>query len=392
MSGAAFFPSMGNISNRKFIERMETWGWKVKKVRGETTLMETPHGIKCEVRSAHIRQGNSAKTFQEVLSVMDMTWEEFIRPMDADMQLAMEQYLLLDDEERRLIWDAAEVKHMTRMQRVKEQQRAQDLRKRDERRAAAKAERDRKRTHPQATPLDLHKPVFAESHEPEETTVADEEPKAEPKPDDDKVTLAHLKPGQVPSVGQVKRRVRGATNRTLDVLVAANEPVSIERLTKLLPDIRRDSIQQACLSLVRWNVAERVKPGVYRVRDEARRNGDVRVGVDITARAALPEPAPAVPAASPVTVQHVVPVQDVTATTAPVEPRPPAETRDTGRTADVEPIQKTYASDGSGDLQMDEMVNETLDLLFPQGFKARHLPLIDQWRQATIALMREING
>ena len=41
---------------------------------------------------------------------------------------------------------------------------------------------------------------------------------------------------------------------------------------------------------------------------------------------------------------------------------------------------------------MNETVNETLDLLFPQGFKARHLPLIDEWRKATVALIREING
>jgi len=37
--------------------------------------------------------------------------------------------------------------------------------------------------------------------------------------------------------------------------------------------------------------------------------------------------------------------------------------------------------------EREDMLNETLDLLAPQGFKAAHLPVIENWKQATRALL-----
>ncbi len=36
-------------------------------------------------------------------------------------------------------------------------------------------------------------------------------------------------------------------------------------------------------------------------------------------------------------------------------------------------------------------VNEVLDLLVPNGFKAKHLPAIEEWKQATVRLLNEVN-
>ena len=40
----------------------------------------------------------------------------------------------------------------------------------------------------------------------------------------------------------------------------------------------------------------------------------------------------------------------------------------------------------------DDVIDQLLDRLFPSGFKARHLKVIDRWRNATHALIEEIEG
>lgn len=341
MSGESFVPTVGSISNRALIGKMEQWGWKSKKVSGETTLMVAPNGTKIEVRSAHIKQGNSKQTFDELTKAMGMPWADFIRPLNEDELVALKLFKALSIEEIAMVWDAWDLQDMTNAARVKEQQRAEQLRLRDERRANQKIERDRRRNQQHTTP-----PAAIE-----EKTVE--------KPE---------KPDIVPEVSAIKKRARGAVNRVLDALVSCDEPMSVNRLAEMLPDIPRSTITGACLSLTEThNVAYRVKPGVYRLRDEARRGSDYRVGIDITASGA-PNAAEVSRAPDEVQakIERAVQKPDGWGGWAP-EP-----------TA-VAPV----APD-------DETLNETLDLLFPEGFKARHLPMIDEWRRATIALMREI--
>lgn len=364
MPGEAFLPSPGSISNRAFLERLQLWGWKIKKVRGDDTELYAPNGAKATVRSAHSHQGNSQRTINDILDRMEMSWARFIAPMEPDELLSLRLYQQLDDEEREIIWRAGEVEQMVQMERVKEQQRAQQQRIKDERAAARKAERDRKVSHPDPTPIDATKPVSADPpEEPKEAPVNTPAPKEGP--------LPPVKP-----VDEVSTFTKGLTNRILDHLVRSDQPMSIDRLARLEPDARRDSIGAACSNLVKYGVAERVKTGVYRIRDEARRGSDVRVGLDITARTA-PEPTPAPPAP----VEQPVPV--------PIAP--PVVKSEVVRSGDDRPETPAYPVVRPGSTDMDEMLNDTLDLLFPQGFKAKHLPLIDRWRQATIALMRDIN-
>lgn len=40
----------------------------------------------------------------------------------------------------------------------------------------------------------------------------------------------------------------------------------------------------------------------------------------------------------------------------------------------------------------EETVWEVLDLLFPDGFKARHMPAVEQWKKITLDLMKEVEG
>lgn len=365
MAGEAFVPSMISISNRTFIERMKQWGWREKKTKGDKVLMEAPNGTKIEVLRPGIHQGNPKETFQAVLDAQNMTWTEFIMPLEPEVQAALDYYVSLDPDEQEAFRDNARLVEALNDQRVMEHQRDVSRRANIEKRKKREAEKKARQF-----PVETRKvePMVPKTEpvqpEPEEPVVDEPE---------------HLPP--VKPVTQVREFTKGLTNRVLMHLVESDQPMSIDKLSQLERDARRSSIGAALANLVKYGVAQRVKPGVYRIRDEARRNGDVKVDLDITARAGAPRPeeVPAVP-----------PVPVVTDATASVES--PVVPADVVRTADADLRQTTYPVPRSGDLNTDELVNETLDLLFPQGFKARHLPLIDQWRQTTVALIREVNG
>lgn len=345
MAGEAFLPTKGSVSNRALISKMEQWGWKVKKVNGETTIMVTPGGRKLEVRSAHIHQGNSAKTIDELLSLMGMSWNEFIAPLDPAQTVALQAFHYLSEEERAMVWEAAELKMMTSLDRVKEQQRAEQIRLRDERRAEQKRERDRRRNQQQTAPQPQQElvPVTEPTIPPEDLPLVSDKPK----------------------VVREYSRTGGATNKVLDVLARFNGPVSIERLVQeeSLAGHKRKAIQGGARYLVSLGLAHRVKTGVYRITEEGKRSADYKLDIEVhTTNGDAPKPEQP----QPEYPEHLPSSEELVRVTAQVPAIEPTESED-------------------------DIVNETLDLLFPGGFKARHLPLIDDWRQATLALMREIN-
>lgn len=373
MAGEAFLPSVGKISNRALIAKMEQWGWKQGKSSGDTTTMVSPNGRKMLVRSVHVHQGNSKQTFAELLEIMGMSWTEFITPLDEVQLVALKAFQTLSQEERAMVWDALELREMRDMQRVRDQQRAEQLRIRDERRAAAKADKERKRHQTYNNPV---VPV-----EPLEETVMTEAPKPSPPHLDtshrealegiiaDRRAEAGAAPNtrtvEVPQASEVKKRVRGTVNNVLDILVAHDEPMSVNRICELLPDAPRSTVANACLALANtYGVVDRMKPGVYRLREEARRGSDIRVGIDITAQNGAETP---IPAPAPLPSDDLPEMVKV----------------------DLLPVGPRYAPTSDDD---EETLSETLDLLFPNGFKARHLPAINRWREATLALLSEVES
>lgn len=159
-----------------------------------------------------------------------------------------------------------------------------------------------------------------------------------------------------------KPRNRGISNRVYDLLATTGHAMSLQAIASALGDITSDQAGNACANLMEAKAVQRVKHGVYQVLPQHQRQ-DVRV--DVVARnedtgETGEKVALHVPQAQPLPVVASAP--EVPA------PRP------------VAGLQFDY----------DESINDVLDLLFPQGFKAKHLPAIDAWRQATIALMREI--
>lgn len=162
------------------------------------------------------------------------------------------------------------------------------------------------------------------------------------------------------------QRYRGASNAVLEVMVAANEPMTTKRLVEVT-GLPNDTINHACHYLHTLDLIERVKYGCYKVKQG---NGHVehRVGIDI--RSAVADVVAPSPELEPAQASAVAPVAVVEPPlTQAVVVTPPAAT---------------------SPIDADSMINDVLDLLFPNGFKAKHLPLIDAWRRATVNLLSEV--
>lgn len=160
---------------------------------------------------------------------------------------------------------------------------------------------------------------------------------------------------------EVRHRVQP---RVLALLVESGEAMACLTISQHLGIDNDNSVSGACGRLLQQGLIERVAHGVYRA---VRTSGDHRVHVSVGAQ--QPEQAPV---ASTFPVVELPPEKPSAARTAP--PSAPSDPR-------TDPME--------GD-QWEETINDVLDLMFPNGFKAKHLPLIDRWRQATKALMREL--
>ena len=140
---------------------------------------------------------------------------------------------------------------------------------------------------------------------------------------------------------QRKVRNRGTGNRIYDLLTKTGQPMSLDAIGKEL-GLTNSEVSGACSYLVDRSHIERVKAGVYRAL--VSRPADVSIEV------------------------RNATVAD--AATEPVTVRPMSEIA----------------------VELEEEVYELLDLLFPQGIRAHHLPLIDKWRQETASMLLAVRS
>lgn len=137
-------------------------------------------------------------------------------------------------------------------------------------------------------------------------------------------------------------------NRVFDLLVEKGDAMSNSAVAEAL-GLTNAQAGSAMTSLYDQGVLDRIKPGVYQAKASVTKK-DTHVGVVFSGDAP---------------VRHTVPVA------APVTIR----------------VQQDAPRDDE-----DATINEILDLIAPNGFKAKHLPLIDAFKAATLTLMREIEA
>lgn len=142
----------------------------------------------------------------------------------------------------------------------------------------------------------------------------------------------HRGPGRPP------KGVVPMTTKVLEYLIKEARPVASHEIASAL-NLTQNQANGAGAGLVKAGAARRVKQSVYQAADS--------------------------------TMQHV---------------RLHQETRE-----QVEHVVAAVAATRAVDEPMDEdVINDVLDLLFPNGFKARHLARIDSWREETKRLIQEV--
>lgn len=348
-AGSIFCPSKGQVSNRRFIERMKEWGWTVNKVKGDwTEMIHLNTYDKVKVRSAQITTGNPPEVFQEVLDVMNLTWEQFmltnipevmskIVEQDAFVR-GTEQFLL--GERDRLPQRMLDILHEEALQEYGKHQRRVERKARE---AAAREQKEKQRI--------MSQPSTSESEVIDLTDV------------DIHAELARVTNPVKGETRDTPTRVR-VINRVFDYLVESGEPCSAQRISDALGDTSKESVTGALLGLVKHELVERVKPGIYRiVRDQ--QNGST-IHHNVTA------PVP------------VAPVQPVAALApAPTTPVFPAG-----------PWAGSVASTGDLTSAEEGVINDVLDLMFPDGMRIRaaDISLLDQWKHLTAEVMRRVGG
>lgn len=345
-------PKRTQISNRRFIDRLVEWGWVITKTSGEWTHLRhinTFHRVK--VRSATYHRGNSPDTIQQVLNLMEMTWEKFMAfdIPTAVVQIAQEDNLIVGLEKYRATGeitpavDALVRDHYNDLHEeaiVEDAKRtARKVRKQHEAEARQQREEARKRMSTDAVPQVVDLTDVNVMEELERITAPDE----------------------VETPEQRTTRVR-IINRVFDLLVESGEPMSAVRIAEALGDTSRASATGALLGLVRYGVAERVKPGVYRAVVDMQQQRTLRHNVQGTVPVTVSSPLQAAP--------------------TQVDPLPAAALQ-----RPVQAVQPTSATE-------DEIINDVLDLMFPNGMRIRaaDITLLDQWKNLTGEVLRRVGG
>lgn len=179
------------------------------------------------------------------------------------------------------------------------------------------------------------------------------------------------RPGQTETE---KKRVRtsGVSRRVLAVLKQhANAHLDVPTITGMIGgELTQEQVQGACSYLVGKNLIVAPLRGIYTF-DSDDVEHKVGIGVDINVGGNGQQDHPAQGTAQPA---QEAPERPVTPP-MPIRPAPPF----TVSRKDVDAIS-------------DDEINDVLDMLFPAGFKAKHLPAIDKWREATKALIASIRN
>lgn len=188
-----------------------------------------------------------------------------------------------------------------------------------------------------------------------------------------------------PVSAEAKRR-RGAAAKALSILIDNGGAMGVNVIQKEMPDFSRAQVTTACCYLNSIGKAERVMMNIYRATTNLQNGPTVHVGHEGTVETTGPlwehdaighgqslgEPklpgvrlvVPKMPKLEEVMERAhlVVPKLDPTMLAAAVEP------------------------------SNDETMNLVLDLMFPNGFKASHLDLINAWKKITLNLMKAVQS
>lgn len=162
---------------------------------------------------------------------------------------------------------------------------------------------------------------------------------------------------------EAEKRDRGHANRCFDILAGQGIAMSADAVAEMA-GLTRQQAASACNWLVKKKAARRVKAGVYEaIQSPASHH---QVGIDIGVHHDAPTAAPETPPEAAVPPSVVIP-----------GPRPQGS------------VTVPY---GTQEDDVEELVSTALDLIFPAGFRGKHLSAVMAWRNATIELVRAINA
>lgn len=331
-AGTAFAPRPMRLSNRALIRQMESWGWHVRRVHGEWTEMQNPIGERIDVRSAHTHVGNAPLTYQEVLERTGdrLSWNQFMRPITEESEVIAE--ILRRCEGREDFLEAVD-----EMVRVAEEAEQQLQARKDE-----SAERERRRQRDQKSRKKRARKAAA-TQQREDTPVNAAPTPTPPEPE-----------------GYVVKN-RGMADRVFAVILNRSGPITNAQIAEELEldwDENKSAIGNATNYLSKLGVIDRVKRGVWQRKHQYSAHD---VTIDVVSRNL-----------------DSIPVE-----IRPHQPTPEAEPV-------REKVREIHADRRFLNEDRDELLNDLLDLMFPDGFKAKHLRSIEQWKQATVALIDSI--
>lgn len=328
-------PAPTQVSNRTIHDRCLEWGCKVNKTNGNWVWMTSPMAVRFKIRPPQQHQANSKHDIERMLDAIAVPWAVFI---------------------------AAEILDVKELQRLGEgfKNHGGPTEQPDDEMGpcsvcqegvirAVLVKRGKKIAHSYC----LAKPQEAQ---PDPTPPTEEETETVPAPDVLEVIVTDP-PEEVED--QVTPRQR-YINQVFDLLVERGDPMSNQAVAEAI-GITPQQATSAMAALCSQGVVVRVKAGVYQARPDVMRRQS-NVGVVISS---VEKPFGTIPSG------YVV---------QPTE-RPGHVTFSQVESVHREP-----------DAEEDETLNEILDLIAPNGFKARHLPLIDAFKRSALALMREVNG
>jgi hypothetical protein len=428
------------VSNRQFIKHMERWGWEQLNTKAENTEMRSPQGIKVQVRAAEYSGKNSTETIRKVLAVTGKTETEFFGP-DAnaetvptwsDVQAAAEG--MGSDKELEKAYARAARQSAAYEKQQQKQKDKPPLSMEDRLAAATEGRRAAKRRRDAELAASARKPEG-------DTTTRDDIMEAVRGLDEGEPFTTHwlkVQTGRpVSSVGNATSRMvnegilervqqgtfrvvpgqlklasaprvktepipapmpepetspagytLGATPKILELIQA--QPQGMEVTTAWVRQqtgFKPATVHNSLSAMTVKGVLRRVSTGVYVLNQQ-------------------PQPAPAASVTTPLqeAVAGLVPAilavpsrgdQRVIAGRPPRVREPQElETPVTAvpSAAEAAEIAGTTLDSALAGKDADDVIDQLLDRLFPSGFKARHLKVIDRWRTATHALIEEIEG
>lgn len=368
---SAFIPRMGAISNDRLIRRLKEWRCEIVKVSGEWTSV-LAGGEVVRVNSAHVHTRTGPEAINRILRAMDLTWDQFMSldigpatQQQANEMLAIEQDMVKQiqtyiaggkiPEYAIALLHVEALKDNGVFDKQQERISARDVRKS----AEAEARRTRKESRTMSTPATPIPSIAPQKIDLSNVAVM---------ADLERMTA----PDEAETSAQKKIRVR-VINRVFDLLVAAGEPMSAQRMAGEL-GATRSAVTSACLALVRYAVAERVKPGVYRAVVDMQQQDTTRLNVQM----------------------GNAPIQ--VATSAPVAPLPIVQVP---LAAFVPPTMSQVAQSYEAmhhaersTVDQNEVIDDVLDLMFPEGMriKAADITLLEQWKNLTAEVIRRVSG